>query len=201
MIKKYTRELEIMGRAYGGEAEEMPLTSLKIEAESVLEEVTSYPKTTENDENALKTVAEPLENDQSKEETAIDEEINENEADEEASEKEAESNMTSKAIFSAAVFSGDYTYPVEGARIVIYREDNIYAFLETDVNGATKRITLPSFEKENSLEPDNPDRSVDYFADVFAEGFTPQKGLLVSAVGGSDVFLKVLMVPESERIG
>ena len=197
MIKKYTRELEKMGRAYGGEEEETAITLPQMENESVLEETTSYPEIAENDENTPETGTEAPENSEPEEESANKEE---NSADDDE-EQAPESNMTSTAGFSAAVFSGDYTYPVEGARIVIYREDNIYAFLETDSNGATKRITLPSFEKENSLESDNPDRSVDYFADVFAEGFTPQKGLLVSAVGGSDVFLKVIMVPESERIG
>lgn len=197
MIKKYTHELEMMGRAYGGEAEDVPVTLPKTQAESVLKETVTNTEKTQNDKNTPETAAESLENSQPEEESANKEENFYNEAQE----VEAESEMTSTANFSAAVFSGDYTYPVEGARIVVYREDNIYAFLETDANGATKRITLPAYERENSLEADNPDRSVDYFVDAFAEGFTPQKGLLVSAVGGSDAFLKVLMVPESERIG
>ena len=186
-----------MGRAYGGEAEDVPVTLPKTQAESALEEAVTNTEKSQNDKNTPETAAESLENSQPEEESANEEENFYNEAQE----VEAESEMTSTAEFSAAVFSGDYTYPVEGARIVIYREDNIYAFLETDANGITKKITLPSFEKENSLEADNPDRSVDYFADIFAEGFIPQKGLLVSAVGGSEVFLKVIMVPESERVG
>ena len=197
MIKKYTRELELMGKNYGGEAEEIPVTPLKTENKGISQEATLYPEIAQNSENALETDAEPPENDQTEDESADAEELYVDEGSDEAS----ESAMTSTAGFSAAVFSGDYTYPVEGARIVIYREDNIHAFLETDANGTTKKITLPSFEKENSLEADNPDRSVDYFADVFAEGFVTQKGLLVSAVGGSEIFLKVIMVPESERIG
>lgn len=197
MIKKYTHELEMMGRAYGGEAEDVPVTLSKTQEESVLKGTVTNTEKTQNAVNDQETAAEALKNSRSEEKIANEEENFYNEAQE----VEAESEMTSTANFSAAVFSGDYTYPVEGARIVVYREDNIYAFLETDANGATKRITLPAYERENSLEADNPDRSVDYFVDAFAEGFTPQKGLLVSAVGGSDAFLKVLMVPESERIG
>ncbi len=197
MIKKYTHELEMMGRAYGGEAEDVPVTLSKTQEESVLKGTVTNTEKTQNAVNDQETAAEALKNSRSEEKIANEEENFYNEAQE----VEAESEMTSTAGFSAAVFSGDYTYPVEGARIVVYREDNIYAFLETDANGATKRITLPAYERENSLEADNPDRSVDYFVDAFAEGFTPQKGLLVSAVGGSDAFLKVLMVPESERIG
>lgn len=190
MIKKYARELELMGKSYGGEAEKMPLMSPEIQPESVLQKVTPYSEIAEYDENDPKTGAESPENSQVEENNVTEEEIPSDEA-----------AMTSTAEFSAAVFSGDYTYPVQGARIVVYRKDNIYAFLESDENGATKKITLPTYEKANSLEADNPDRSVDYFADVFADGFTPQKGLLVSAVGGSDIFLKVLMVPAGERIG
>ncbi len=197
MIKKYTEALETMGKTYGGEAEQMALTPSETANEEPSEEMASYSEEDENIENALETAAESPENTYAEEENDIATDSSATESNNDAGENE----LTSTASFSAAVFSGDYTYPVEGARIVIYRDDNIYAFLETDENGATKKITLPTFAEQNSLESDNPDRSVDYFADVFAEGFTPQKGLLVSGVGGSDIFLKVIMVPESERIG
>lgn len=197
MIKKYTEELEAMGKAYGGEAEQTAFLPSEKENEETLQKVTTDTEKEEKAENAPETVPKTPENGSPEQMSAADELVAADKSVEEAEEKE----MTSTASFSAAVFSGDYTYPVEGARIVIYRDDNIYAFLETDKNGTTKKITLPAFSAQNSLEPDNPDSSVDYFADVFAEGFIPEKGLLVSAVGGSDAFLKVIMVPEEERIG
>ena len=60
--------------------------------------------------------------------------------------------------------------------------------------------SIPAFEKENSLQADNPDKAIDYQADIFAEGFIAKENLLVSAVGGSDIVLEAELVPESEGI-
>lgn len=104
------------------------------------------------------------------------------------------------AIFSANVFAGNNTYPIENAKVSVYRDDEIFAFLSTDENGLTKKVKLPSYPESNSLESGNENQRLDYYADVFAEGFTNQKGLLVSAVGGSDIVLDVSMTPLSDEV-
>lgn len=198
IIKKYSEELVKMGRIYGGEAEEASLTPSKTEAEETLKEVITdsdkEEKTAKGAEMAAKS-----------EEISESEAVNTSEDAETAVKPPAvnfpEGDADSFASFSAVVFSAEGAYPVEGARIVVYRGDNIYAFVESDENGATKKVRLPAFAQENALEEDNPEQSIDYFADVFAEGFISQKGLLVSSVGGSEILLRVLMVPEEERIG
>lgn len=198
IIKKYTEELEKMGQNYGGEVEKVVKTSLKTENESVYEEASTDSNEKENAANEAKIAETATENDGT---NAVNAQVNTDPAVNEPAEENAQSEATSSATFSAAVFSGEGAYPVEGARIVVYRDDNIYAFLQSDENGRTKKVQLPAFDKENSLTPDNPESNIDYFADVFAEGFISQKGLLVSSVGGSEILLRVLLVPDEERIG
>lgn len=197
IIKKYSDDLLRMGKAYGGEAPESYTT----------------PSEKENEESSVVAASNSDEEENTKEppETA---EIQPSEAvvgDESASVDTEpavkppavafpEGDADSSATFTAVVFSGEGTYPVEGARVVVYRGDKIYAFLVTDNNGTTKKVKLPAFAKENSLEEENPEQSIEYFADVFAEGFISQKSLLVSSVGGSDILLRVLMVPEGEKV-
>ena len=198
LIKMYSEELLKMDKLYGGEADRALATLPKTENEEILPkeesnaaEVLTAPQEAEMSENEPKIKLSEGESAVVNTEPAV------NSADEASTKDEA----TSFSSFSARVFSGEGTYPVEGARVVVYREDNIFAFLETDENGATKTVQLPAFKKENSLESENPDQTVDYFADVFAEGFISQKALLVSSVGGSEILLRVLMVPDEERIG
>lgn len=199
MIKKYKQALDEMGQLYGGEAvDEVALQREKAAVEKALQEEGNESQEREKES-------------QGSEKGGNHE--NKRPSDDEAAETEEkllqtaptvalpEGETTDFAYFSANVFSGEEAYPVQGARIVVYRGDNIYAFLSTDENGSTKRIRLPAFSRENSLEADNPDKTVDYQADIFAEGFNAQKGLLVGAVGGSDIILRVILVPEGERIG
>ena len=104
------------------------------------------------------------------------------------------------ALFSARVFSGNEAYAVPNAKISIYLDGKLHAFLITDESGATKQIKLQSYPKLNSFIPDNTEQTVDYSADIFAEGFAERKGLLVSAVGGSQILLNTELTPLSERI-
>ncbi len=195
MIKKYSQSLVEMGMTYGGEAKKEAVEPLKTENESISEEATTSSNEAENAKNAAETVAETPEN------TSIEvEDVNTYPAVSPPAVNFAEGDATSFAPFVAVVYSGEGAYPVAGARVVVYRGDNIYAFLTTDENGRTKTARLPAFPESNSLESDNPEQSIDYSADVFAEGFIARKGLLVSAVGGSDILLKVIMIPEEERI-
>lgn len=195
MIKKYSQFLVEMGMTYGGEAKKEPAEPPKTENESTSEEVTTSSKETQNAEDAAETAAETPKN------TSIEvEDVNTYPAVSPPAVSFAEGDATSLAPFVAVVYSGEGAYPVAGARVVVYRGDNIYAFLTTDENGRTKTARLPAFPEGNSLESDNPEQSIDYYADVFAEGFVTRRGLLVSAVGGSDILLKAVMIPEEERI-
>ena len=195
MIKKYSQSLVEMGLIYGGEIEKDSTTSPNTENKTAFEETTSSSEEAPNPPKSPETAAETAEN------ASIEvEDVNTDPAVSPPSVDFPEGEATSSAAFSAVVFSGAETYPVANARVVVYRGDNIYAFVTTDENGKTKAVRLPAFDESNSLESDNPRRSIDYFADVFAEGFITQKGLLVSAVGGSNIVLNVLMIPEEERI-
>lgn len=104
------------------------------------------------------------------------------------------------ALFRAAVYSGNQAYAVSGAKISIYLDGKLHAFLITDENGTTRQIKLDSYPKINSFIPESNEQTIDYSADIFAEGFTERKGLLVSAVGGSDILLNADLTPLSERI-
>lgn len=104
------------------------------------------------------------------------------------------------AYFSAGVYSGNQAYAIPNAKISIYLDGKLHSFLITDENGTTKKIKLQSYPKTNTFIPENDRQTVDYSADVFAEGFAEKKGLLVSAVGGSDILLNVELTPLSERI-
>ena len=109
-------------------------------------------------------------------------------------------NPKNFALFTAKVYSGNQAYAVPNAKISIYLDGKLHAFLITDENGATKQIKLESYPKINSFIPESDEQTIDYYADVFAEGFTERKGLLVSAVGGSDILLSTELTPLSERI-
>lgn len=199
MIKKYRDALNEMGQLYGGEEK----NELILQGEKDPKEDTSIQESNESaeTEKALNDTENSAYD--ANESLSADESVNEEDGNffRAPSVMLPEGEMTDFAYFTANVFSGEETYPVEKAKIVIYRGDNIYAFLSTDESGKTKKIKLPAFNRENSLESDNPDKTVSYQADIFAEGFVAQKGLLVDAVGGSDIVLKVILVPEEERIG
>ena len=104
------------------------------------------------------------------------------------------------ALFTARVYSGGQAYAVPDAKISIYLDGKLHAFLITDENGSTKQIKLESYPAVNNFIPDNTQQTLDYSADIFAEGFTEKRGLLVSAVGDSQILLDAELTPLSERI-
>lgn len=104
------------------------------------------------------------------------------------------------ALFSAGVYSGNQAYAIPNAKISIYLDSKLHAFLITDESGKTKQIKLQSYPKLNTFIPDSTEQTVDYSADIYAEGFAEKRGLLVSAAGGSDILLNVELTPLSERI-
>lgn len=104
------------------------------------------------------------------------------------------------ATFIARVFSGEEAYPIDKAKVMLYLDKKLHSFLITNENGETPEIKIQSAPAENALIPNSENQELDYSADVFAEGFTPKKGLLVSAVGNSKILLTVQLTPVSERI-
>ncbi len=104
------------------------------------------------------------------------------------------------ALFTARVYSGAQAYAVPDAKILIYLDGKLHAFLITDENGSTKQIKLESYPAVNNFIPDSTQQTIDYSADIFAEGFTEKRGLLVSAVGDSQILLSAELTPLSERI-
>lgn len=201
LIKKYSEVLVEMGQTYGGEvplgASETAGKELKSKNKAVSNVVTTDSDDKENPLKAPETATGSGEIVLTGDE---DDPVNTEPAVKAPSVNFEEGEATSSATFFARVFTGEGAYPVKGAKVVVYRGDNIYAFLETDAEGKTKTVRLPAFEESNSLESDNENRSIDYFADIFAQSFDSQKGLLVSAVGGSDIVLNVLVVPEKEGL-
>ncbi len=111
-----------------------------------------------------------------------------------------EDSLTDRATFSARVFTGNNAYPVENAKVLVVKDDRLYTFLTTDRDGITKKIPLPAYPESNSFDPESDERSVRYTGEVYATGFTPRKGLLISAVGGSDIVLDVQMTPISAEV-
>jgi hypothetical protein len=109
-------------------------------------------------------------------------------------------NPENFALFTAKVYSGNQAYAVPNAKISIYLDGKLHAFLITDENGTTKQIKLQSYPETNSFIPENTQQVLDYYADVYADGFIERKALLVSAVGGSDILLSTELTPVSERI-
>ena len=109
-------------------------------------------------------------------------------------------NPENFALFTAKVYSGNQAYAVPDAKISVDLDGKLYAFRITDENGSTRQIKLESYPKLNSFIPESDEQTVDYSADVFADGFIERKGLLVSAVGGSDILLNTELTPLSERI-
>ena len=109
-------------------------------------------------------------------------------------------NPENFAFFTAKVYSGNQAYAVPNAKISIYLDNTLHAFLITDENGTTKQVKLQSYPALNNFIPESNQQTIDYSADVFAEGFIERKGLLVSAVGGSDILLNTELTPLSERI-
>ncbi len=104
------------------------------------------------------------------------------------------------SFFTANVYSGNNVYPVKNAAVKIYRNGELIRFLTTDENGKTKTVTLPSYSKENSLDPESSRQSLDYYADISAEGFSPAEKLLVSAVGGAEIVLNTSLIPLSAEV-
>lgn len=186
MIKSYSDELMDYARAHNSESLVMkgPPSEGTTEASEVPEETAEVPM-----QNAEEVYEEPEQRDEA-----------ENMENDILREIPSEEDMESYALFKGRVFTGFGAFPVENAKVILYRNDVLYAFLTTDKSGETPTIKLESFPEGNSLEPLSDEQRTDYSADVYADGFTEKKNLLVSAVGGSEAVLDVELTPEGEVI-
>ena len=193
LIKKYADELIRMSRekALPDPPEEAPVQE-NTEAYNKTEEIDVLPfETEQKEEDAVRMSPADIKGIES---TDFYEEISEEILPEETDE------MTAYATFSARVFTGNNAYPVENAKVLVVKDDRLYTFLTTDRDGATKKVRLPAFPESNSLDPDSENQQANYTGEVYATGFTPKKGLLISAVGSSDVVLDVQMTPMSAEV-
>lgn len=107
--------------------------------------------------------------------------------------------ITDTADFMASVHTGGGAFPVPDAKIVIGKGGSIVAFLVTDQNGETSKITLPAFAEADSLSAETA-KTVSYYADVFADGFEKKRQLPVEASGGAEIILDVELTPLAERM-
>lgn len=105
-----------------------------------------------------------------------------------------------KSQFRAEVYTAQQAYPIEGAKVKLYKDGNLIAFLTTNKNGATDNIELESPPEINSLEPFNPFKTIEYLADIYADNFITKKGLPVQVVGGTQAILKTNLTPAPERV-
>ena len=193
LIKKYADELIRMSRekALPDPPEEAPVQE-NTESYNKTEEIDVLPfETEQKEEDAVRMSPADIKGIES---TDFYEEISEEILPEETDE------MTAYATFSARVFTGNNAYPVENAKVLVVKDDKLYTFLTTDRDGVTKKVRLPAFPESNSLDPDSENQRVNYTGEVYATGFTPKKGLLISAVGGSDIVLDVQMTPMSAEV-
>ncbi len=195
MIKKYADELIKMSREkmLPDVPQDAPISETEEEDFSVTEESEVIPfeqeQKEESDTRLSPADIRGIENTDFFEETS-----------EEISSEEERDEMTAYATFSARVFTGNNAYPIENAKVLVVRDDKLYTFLTTDRDGVTKKVRLPSFPESNSLDPDSNSQRVNYTGEVYATGFTPKKGLLISAVGGSDIVLDIQMTPISDGV-
>lgn len=106
----------------------------------------------------------------------------------------------STANFFARVLSANGAYPVFEARVLLYKDGELFKVLTTSISGETPKVKIPAYSKENSLNPQGENQRFEYSADIYADGFVTQKGLVVSAVGDSEIILAVQLTPVEERI-
>lgn len=109
-----------------------------------------------------------------------------------------DSSLSDTATFYASVRSGEGAFPVPSAKVLVVKGRELFTFLVTDENGNTPTVTLPAYPEKDSLSSETA-REVQYYADVYAEGFQEKRRLPVSAVGGAEIVLNVELTPSEER--
>lgn len=107
-------------------------------------------------------------------------------------------SLSDTATFFASVRSGEGAFPIPNAKVIVGKGREILSFLVTDENGNTETVTLPAYPEKDSLSSETA-REVEYYADVYAEGFQEKRRLPVSASGGAEILLNVELTPNEER--
>ncbi len=93
------------------------------------------------------------------------------------------------------VFTSEEAEPLENARVVVSRQGEVYANLETDRDGYTPVIPLPSVDPALSQRPGNPTPFTTYDIRVEADGFQPARYGNVPVYGNNYVTQPAAMRP------
>lgn len=92
-------------------------------------------------------------------------------------------------------FTAGEAEPIQGARVAVRRGDTLYANTETDRDGYTPVIPLPSVDPALTLQPGGPQPYVTYDIQVTAEGFRPVLHENVPVYGNNYVTQPVTLFP------
>lgn len=92
-------------------------------------------------------------------------------------------------------FTGDEAEPISGARVVVTRENIVYANTETNRDGYTPVIPLPSVDPTLTLQPGTIQPYVAYNIQINAPGFTPVIHENVPIYGNNYVTQPVALLP------
>ena len=92
-------------------------------------------------------------------------------------------------------FTADQAEPIPGARVIVSRGDTIFANTETDRDGYTPVIPLPSVDPELSLRPGNVQPYVAYTIEAYADGFRAVRHENVPVYGNNYVTQPIALLP------
>lgn len=92
-------------------------------------------------------------------------------------------------------FTGDGAEPISGAWVTVSRGNTLYANTETNRDGYTPVIPLPSVDPDLTLQPGNFQPYIAYTIRVNADGFRPVRHDNVPVYGNNYVTLPVTLLP------
>ena len=92
-------------------------------------------------------------------------------------------------------FTAGEAEPIEGARVVVSRNDTLYANTVTDRNGYTPVIPLPTVDPALTLQPGESQPYIPYTIRVTAEGFLPVTHENAPIYGNNYVTQPVILLP------
>lgn len=97
------------------------------------------------------------------------------------------------------VFTAGGAEPLAGARVTISRDEEeaaiLYANAETDIDGFTPVLPLPTVDPSLTMRPDGPQPFVSYDIGITADGFRPARHENVPVYGNNYVTQPVALVP------
>ena len=92
-------------------------------------------------------------------------------------------------------FTAEQAEPIPNARVAVTRDDTLFANVETDRDGYTPVIPLPSVDPSFSLRPDGPTPYIGYDIQVNAEGFRTVRHENVPVYGNNYVTQPIALLP------